>query len=117
MNRSERREVEKRARRKGISKAELKSYVKTISNADEIRKNGVGIVSPAKKIEDGDKVTINIERVRARQNYRLMTDTYKDFVTSNEGTVFTARVERENLIKLEENPQWLFWSGDLDLAD
>lgn len=117
MNREDRRIIEKRARRKGMSKSEAKSYAKTVSNADEIRKNGSGIVSPAKKFEDGDKVTLNIGRIQARKNYELMSDAYKDFVTSNEGTVFTAHVEKENVIQLEENTQWLFWSGDLDLAE
>ena len=43
-----------------------------------------------------------------------MADAYKEFVDASEGVVFTAHVERENMISLVEEPKWLFWSGDLE---
>ena len=43
-----------------------------------------------------------------------MADAYKEFVDASEDVVFTAHVERENMISLVEEPKWLFWSGDLE---
>lgn len=114
MNRHERRSLEKRVRRGGASEQEAKAYVKTISNADAIRIGGVGTPSPPKKFEEGEKVRLNIERIKARKNYDKMADAYKEFVDASEDVVFTAHVERENMISLVEEPKWLFWSGDLE---
>lgn len=114
MNRQERRNLEKRVRRGGASEQEAKAYVKTISNADAIRIGGAGTPSPPKKFEEGEKVRLNIERIKARKNYDKMADAYKEFVDASEGVVFTANVERENMISLVEESKWLFWSGDLE---
>ena len=97
MNRQERRSIEKRVRK-----------------GDAIRIGGAGTPSPPKKFEEGEKLRLNIERIKARKNYDKMADAYKEFVDASEGVVFTAHVERENMISLAEEPKWLFWSGDLE---
>lgn len=114
MNRQERRSLEKRVRKNGATANDAKAYVQTLSNADAIRTLGAGAPSPPKKFEEGDKVLLNIERIKARQNYDKMAESYKEFVNASSGKVFTVHVERGNMISLAEEPKWLFWSGDLD---
>jgi len=114
MNRKQRRTIEKVARRRGATKKEAKTYTGILNNADAIRNGGVGETTPPKEFNEGDKVTLNIERVKSRKNYDRMADAYKEFVSESEGAVFTVHIERENMISFVENPRWLFWSGDLD---
>lgn len=78
---------------------------------------GSGTPSPPQEIAEGDKVRLNIELVKTRKNYSRMAEGYKKFVEQNDGTVFTAHVERENMISMAEEPRWLFWSGDLIKVD
>lgn len=113
MNRDQRRAMEKALRKKGLSKENAKAYVQIMNNADAIRLGGAGEISPPKHIEEGDKIRLDISRVKARKNYGRMAQGYRDFVESAGDTVFTAHVERENMISLTEDPRWLFWSGDL----
>ena len=75
------------------------------------------VYSEPQDIQDGDRVIINIDLVKGRKNYESMSTKYKNFVESAGDTVFTARQERQNLISLEESPQWLFWSGDLIIVN
>lgn len=117
MNRQERRSLEKRVRKNGATANDAKAYVQTLSNADAIRTSGAGTPSPPKKFEEGDKVLLSIERIKARQNYDKMAESYKEFVNASSGKVFTVHVERGNMISLIEEPKWLFWSGDLDSFD
>lgn len=106
MNRAQRRNFVKNQRKKGISKNDATRFAKIISN-------GVGTYSEPNEIAEDDKVMINIDSVKVRKNFDLMSEKYKDFVNSAEGKVFTAHVERTNSISLKEEPKWLFWSGDL----
>lgn len=113
MNRDQRRALEKALRKKGMSQSDAKAYVQVVNNADAIRIEGVGENTPPKHIEEGEKIRLNIDRIKARKNYARMAQGYRDFVEVSGGTVFTAHVERENMISLAEEPAWLFWSGDL----
>lgn len=106
MNRKERRDFVKKARRQGISKNTAEAYI-------AIKEAGLDKPSLPKKFQEGDKVLLDIEKIKARKNYDRMSENYKAFVESNEGVVFTAHVERDNLISMKEAPAWLFWSGDL----
>ena len=63
--------------------------------------------------EEGDQIRLNVEAIKARKNYERMSTMYKEFVEASGDTVFTAHVERANMISLSEEPKWLFWSGDL----
>ena len=111
MNRQQRRDLEKKIKKRGITSKDAKSYVEIINDM------GSETSSPPKDFNEGDKVTINLEMVKARKNYDKMSKLYKEFVESNKETVFTAHIERENLISFAENPVWLFWSGDLNKAN
>lgn len=110
MNREQRRKVERDAKAKGISKQLTKLYL-------DMNKNGFEKPVEPNEIHDGDKVKINIDQVKTRRNYELMSEKYKEFVEASSGRAFTAKVERENLISMEEEPAWLFWSGDLTVVN
>lgn len=110
MNRDQRRKFSKRAKKRGINEQITDLYL-------SMDRNGLEVPSPPQKIESGQKVMLDAERIKARRNYDRMTADYKAFVDQNTETVFTAKVEKENLISMEEEPRWLFWSGDLRLAE
>ena len=105
MNREQKRAFVKKATKLGTSKSVAKSYA-------EIFSNGFTKNTAPQDIVDGDKVKLDIGKIKARTNYENMTQGYKDFVEESEGVVFTAHV-RNNLVVLEENKKWMFWSGDL----
>lgn len=106
MNREQKRAFVKKAKKKGVGANEAKAYAEIISH-------GTGTHTPPQDIVEDEKVKLNIESIKARQNYERMSDKYKEFVNSNADTVFTAHVEQPTLISLKEEPRWLFWSGDL----
>lgn len=106
MNREQKREFVKKAKKKGVGAEAAKAYAEIISN-------GAGQTTPKQDIVEDEKVKLNIEAIKARQNYERMSDKYKKFVDENTETVFTAHVERPTLISLKEEPKWLFWCGDL----
>lgn len=66
-------------------------------------------------IVSGDKVTIDVTKIKALKDYEGMNDEYKKFIESSEGVIFTAKVEKGNFVSLEENPKWLFWAGNLNV--
>jgi hypothetical protein len=106
MNREQKRAFVKRAKKRGTDEKAAKAYAEIISN-------GAGKTSPKQDIVEDEKVKLNVENLKARQNYARMSDTYKEFIDANIDTVFTAHVERPTLISLKEEPKWLFWCGDL----
>lgn len=113
MNREARRKLKKVAKKRGLTEAQANAYVAVVNRADEIRREGVGENTPEKHFEEGDKVLINVNAVKARQNYEKMSAPYKDFIEKSEGVVYTAHIEHQKLISFVEEPRWLFWSGDL----
>lgn len=106
MNREQKRAFVKKSKKQGISADVAKAYADIISN-------GAGKTSPKQDIVEDERVKLNIETIKARQNYERMSDKYKEFVETNADTIFTAHVERPTLISLKEEPKWLFWCGDL----
>lgn len=108
MNRQQTRKLRKDARKKGIDEAVTELYI-------SMKKEGMETPSPPKEIQTGDTVMIDVDKVTARRNYERMTPAYREFVEASDGKVFTAMREQGNLISLQEEPKWLFWSGDLEL--
>ena len=107
MNREQKRDVVKKAKKKGIKESEAKAYANIISE-------GAGTPTPAQDITEGEKIKLNVEAIKNRKNYKDMSKMYKEFVEANADTIFTAHVERKTLISLNENQnKWLFWCGDL----
>lgn len=105
MNRAQRRQAAK----SGYVEKQVKLPELSVA---EILKNRTAM-SPPNDINTGDKVRLDIAKIQRRINYSRMNEDYKQFVEQSNDKVFTAVVERENLIHLEEEPKWLFWSGDL----
>jgi len=70
-------------------------------------------------LKDGDKVLLDIEKIKARKDYYKTQSEYQSFVEQNKGIVFTARPYRKYndgfsvMVELKEEPRWLFWYGDL----
>lgn len=106
MNREQKRAFVKKAKKKGVGTDAAKAYAEIISS-------GAGEPSPKQEIVEAERVRLNIENLKARQNYERMSDKYKEFVETNANTIFTAHVEKPTLISLKEEPKWLFWCGDL----
>lgn len=100
----------KSARKRGVKPALAKAYA-------DIMRNGQGNTTKAQGFEEGEKAKLNVEALKARKNYSVMTDAYREFVEDNTDTIFTVHKEHENIISLSGYPQWLFWSGDLLKAD
>ena len=113
MNRENRRSLEKKARAKGATKEEAQQVVEVAKTLEQIRYSDAGANTPPQEIATGDKVMLNLQAIKARKNYDNMLPSYKEFVEENEGTVFTARVEHEHIVSMQEFPRWIFWSGDL----
>lgn len=109
MNRKQRRDFSQRAKKNGVDVKLTELYL-------AMDKEGLEKPSPANDIKEGDKVSVNVELVKARRNYDRMSGAYKQFVEDSVGKVFTAHVEQENMISMVEEPKWLFWSGDLVLV-
>ena len=106
MNREQKRAFVKKAKKRGTSEKAAKAYAEIISS-------GSGTPTPPQEIVEGEKIKLDIDKIKERKNYEIMSDEYKEFVDKNTDTVFTAHVERPTLISLNEEPKWLFWCGDL----
>lgn len=67
------------------------------------------------KIKEGDKVRLNVEKIKLRKDYPRMQKRYQKFVDDNKDTVFTVHYEKENsdCVTFVEDNTWLFWNGDL----
>lgn len=103
MNREQKRNFVKRAAKKGMDKKLAKTFAESIGSFH----------SDPQDIEEGAKVKINLDLIKSRKNYENMSEKYKEFVESSADQVFTAHVEKRNLVSFVEEPKWLFWSGDL----
>lgn len=73
------------------------------------------------RFQEDDSVMLDIDKTTSRKTYKKTAENYKAFVEASKGVVFTVHVNYdcfcliggESLISLKENPEWLFWSGDL----
>lgn len=106
MNRKDRRTFIKQAKKSGATKGTAMAYLamKELEQDDP---------DAFKRFHEDDKVRIDIERITNRSNYDQMTDEYRAFIEESEGKVFTVHIESNAMISLKENPEWLFWKGDL----
>lgn len=71
------------------------------------------------KLEDGDRVKLNVDQIVRRKDYSKMQPEYRNFVETNRDRAFTAHLYRKRedgfsaMVELAEEPKWLFWYGDL----
>lgn len=68
---------------------------------------------PPGEFYEDDPVVLNTEKIRSAKGYQELQEKYRQFVEENEGTVFTAHIERPTLVSFKEDPTWWFYSGDL----
>ena len=106
MNREQKRAFVKKAKKNGTREEIAKAYAKIIGD-------GAGTPTAPQTILEDEKVKLDIDKIKARKNYEIMSAQYKEFVESNIETIFTAHVKYSTVISLKEEPKWLFWSGDL----
>lgn len=114
MNRQQRRDLTSRLRKKGLSNEDIQTVVKL----KEAQDNG-------QVLQPGDKVQLDIDRIKQHPGWEDRRPEYKEFCESNVGRTFTveydkARKSNPSLVCLAEDqtvPKWLFWPGDLKKVD
>lgn len=108
MNRKQKRNFIKAAKKKGIDRSLADVYLR-------IKEKEAAQIEFA----DGDKAKLNLSVITGRPDYKRMSASYRKFVESNTDTVFTVKHDDrggnlKNVVCLEEDPmKWLFWTGDL----
>lgn len=110
MNREQRRNFVKKAKKNGMLRADAEKFLKIADT------NG-NHYTPAKEIHTGDKVVLRVAELKAKKNYGIMNPEYRAFIEQSEGVVYTAVRERAELIHMKEQPRWLFWCGDMDVVE
>lgn len=84
--------------------------------ADKLNRMAEDINDP---LRDGDRVYLDVDRITGRSDYAHTQQSYRDFVESSKGKIFTVRLYRKRedgfsaLAELVEVPNWIFWHGDL----
>ena len=114
-NREQRRKMEKR----------LKKGILDVDTAISMLERQVNTANAA-GLPEGTRVRLNVDQIVKRPDYHKMQDAYRLFVESNADTEFTVAYDEKHtsgkLVLLrynrgladgEENPKWLFYSGDL----
>ena len=105
LNREDRRALQKKLRDKSV-----RTHAADILNSLGDAVNDI--------IRDGDLVTLNVQRITGRKEYRHMQERYRQFVESSRGKVFVARShharsEGFSAVMELEGIEWTFWYGDL----
>lgn len=112
MNREEKRALVRKLKAKGYSKVDIDRMVMVKE-----------MMNSSKNLQEGQKVRLNIERLRADVNWSGMNPRYKEWVEAHAGEVFTVKYHPEyspSRVCLEECDaveDWLFWDGDLEVVD
>ena len=77
------------------------------------------------RLLEGDKVRLNVAKMKSRSEYNNLQRAYRDFVESNANITFTVEYDthgknKPNVVCLKEDKRevkWLFWDGDLLVLD
>lgn len=110
MNREQRRNFVKKAHKRGMSKSQAEKLLKIADTEGNT-------YTASQEVNTGDKVKLKVDVLKSKKNYDIMNPMYKEFVEKSEGVVYTAVRESKVLLHLEEEPRWLFWCGDLEVAE
>ena len=107
MNRKERRQFVKNAKKKGISKGAAEAYL-------AVKEMGLDLSEAVvpKTYNEGDIVKLDVERIKAQTSYVNKSESYRNFIDENVNTEFTIGPSKGNLCTLVNCP-YLFYSGDL----
>ena len=71
------------------------------------------------EIVEGDRVRLNVERIKSHPDYERLTGKYHRFIDSHSDDIFTVCYDESKgknpaLVCLKEDADnWLFWTGDL----
>ena len=106
MNRKERRKFVQLAKKNGFSRGAAEAYLAVKEMGD------VADAAP-KMFEDGDKVKIDVDRIRQRKDFESKSEKYKQVLEEEAGKVFEVKNIKGNLYSLEGLDAWIFWGGDL----
>lgn len=109
MNREEKRDYIKKLRKQGRSDQEIIRLIE-LKERSFVRK----------PLDEGDKVKIDVEKIKSRKDYENMRNEYKLFIENNTNVIFTVefdpKYQDHTLVVLKEDetkPKWLWWEGDL----
>lgn len=116
MNREERRAAVKKLIKKGLTKESAITFVKRM---DSITTNPI-------TTWEGEKVTLDYNRIISYPDWKQMREDYRNWVTEHKNDIFTVefdplKKERQTadynslvqFVEDETKPKWLFWAGDL----
>lgn len=116
MNREERRAAVKKLIKKGLTKESAITFVKRM---DSITTNPI-------TAWEGEKVTLDYNRIISYPDWKQMREDYRNWVTEHKNDIFTVefdplKKERQTadynslvqFVEDETKPKWLFWAGDL----
>lgn len=116
MNREERRAAVKKLAKKGLTKESAITFVKRM---DSITTNPI-------TTWEGEKVTLDYNRIISYPDWKQMREDYRNWVTEHKNDIFTVefdplKKERQTtdynslvqFVEDETKPKWLFWAGDL----
>ena len=68
---------------------------------------------------DGQKVILNVDRIKSHKDYPILQKRYQEWVEEHENCLFTVQNEERtypflvSLVEDETSPQWLFSTYDL----
>lgn len=111
MNRAERRHP-----KKSIDVHQVLQDFSTISKMKRAIEDGW-------QFEQGDKVRLDLEKIRKHPDYEQKLPAYRKFCEENAGRVFTVEYNGDMnpsvvyLAEDESKPKWLFWTGDLKAVE
>ena len=123
-NRKDAREYAKKLRKIGKSEKEVEKIIELTKQVTKIR--SIKTLPKFKGyLVEGDRVKLNVEKIRKHPDWEALQPAYKEFVESNVDVVFTVEydesyADKPNLVCLKEAPddqKWLFWDGDLFVLD
>lgn len=98
INRKQKRTFIKQSQKRGISKDIAEAYI---------------AIREPNQIQEGDMVKLDVKKIKGYKGYKNMNPKYREFVEANADAVFTAHLEKRAFISLKEQPEWLFWCGDI----
>ena len=118
-NRAQRRKAEKVLKTGKKSKEELNQMINVLNAMSAFDTSNLPKFKEC--LEEGDRVLLNVEKIRSHPDWNDYDPAYREFVESNEGVVFTVEYDenkrdKPNVVQLREDTsrqKWLFWDGSL----
>ncbi|WP_206459318.1 hypothetical protein [Anaerovorax sp. IOR16] len=111
MNRQERRKYIRELRKFGISGKQIEDILFLKEASENVC------------LQEGQKVKLNLEKIKSNVNYENMSDKYKKFIELHKDDIFTVEYDKNHMnnpvvVCFKEDttdPKWLFWDGDLEV--